>query len=89
MFIDASNSSRIEYQKASLVRVEDLYTYNPSRLVNSRTIGVNIGVWLNKSERNRIIIPVLRLSIEFSDIRNVLGSNSKDPVVMKVTRWII
>ena len=87
--IDATNLSWIKYWKESLIRVEDLYAYNLSRHVNLRSIGVNIGVWLNKSEQNRIIIPVLQPSIKFSDVRNVFRSDSKDPVVMKVTCWII
>ena len=87
--IDASNLSWIEYWKASLIRVEDLYAYNLSRHVNLRSVGVNIGVWLNKSERNRIIIPVLGPSIKFLDVWNIFCSNSKDPVVVEITCWII
>ena len=89
MLIDALNLSWIEYWKASLIRVEDLYAYNLSRHVNSRSVGVNIGVWLNKSEQNWIVILILGPSIKLLDIRNVFCSDSKDPVVMKITCWII
>ena len=86
--IDASNLSWIKYWKASLIRMEDLYAYNSSRHVNSRSVGVNIGVWLNKSEQNWIIIPILGPSIKLLDVRDVFCSNSKDSVVVKMTHWI-
>ena len=72
-----------------MIRKEDLYAYNTSRHYNCWSVVANVGVWLKKDEWNWIIIPILRPSIKFLNIRNVFCSNSKNLVFVKMTHWII